>query len=105
MTTSNYIGTLYEKLDTITAHSYIAKSQARYLANLKDSLQEREVILLGDFAENYHFITQDEIQGYHWNKQSCTLHPIVIYRNTGGKLASHSLCILSDDIEHDVSLV
>ena len=105
MTISDYIGTLYEKLDTITANSYIAKSQARYLANLNDNLQEGEVILSGDFAENYNFIVQDEIQGYHWNKQSCTLHPIVIYINAGGKLASHSLCIFADDLEHDVSLV
>ena len=105
MTISDYIGTLCEKLDAITAHSYIAKSQARYLANLKENLQDREVILLNDFAENSNFTVKDEIHGYHWNKQSCTLHPIVIYINTGDELVSHSLCILLDDLEHDVSLV
>ena len=26
-------------------------------------------IVLGDFSENYKFLFQDEVQGYHWNKQ------------------------------------
>lgn len=42
ITISDYIATLYEKLD---AHSYTAKLQARYLANLKDNIQEGEVVL------------------------------------------------------------
>ena len=81
-----------------------ARSQARYLANL-NNLQEGKLILLGGNTRNYNFTVQDEILGYHWNNQSCTLHPIVMYMNTGGKLASHSLCILSDHLEHDVSLL
>ena len=84
---------------------YIAKSQAKYLANLNKNLQEGELILLDDFAENCNLTVQDEILGYYQNKQSCILHPIVIYVNTGGKLASHALCILSDDLEHDFSLL
>ena len=69
---------------------YKAKSQAKYLANLNKNLQEGELILLGDFAENCNLTVQGEILGYYQNKQSCTLHPIVIYVNTGGKLASHA---------------
>lgn len=42
ITISDYIATLCEKLD---AHSYTAKLQARYLANLKDNIQEGEVVL------------------------------------------------------------
>ena len=59
---------------------------------------------MGDFPENYNLTVQDEIQGKQWKKQSCTLHPIVIYITTGGELVSHSLCINSDHPEHDVSL-
>ena len=57
--------------------------------------------LLLDFAENYHYIVQDEIQGYHWNKDQCTLHPVVIYYREGNEVKHISLCILSDDLEHD----
>jgi hypothetical protein len=60
---------LVQKLNTLTAHSYIAKVQAKYLKKCKEELKEIEVIVLGDFAENYKFVIQDEIQGFHWNKQ------------------------------------
>ena len=33
-----------------------------YLRAKKESLKENEVIVLGDFAENYLFFVQDEIQ-------------------------------------------
>ena len=37
------------------------------------------MIVLGDFAENYQFLVQDEIQSYHWSKEYCSLHPLVVY--------------------------
>ena len=104
-TIDEFIETLCSKLDDITSHSYIACSQAKYLKSLKESLNSKEVIVLGDFAENYQFVVQDEIQGYHWNKQQCTLHPIVIYYQSDGNLLSKSLCFISDDLEHDVNIV
>lgn len=67
-------------------------------------MREDEVITLGDFAENYMFIIQDEIQGFHWNKQSCTLHPIVMYHNKD-KLTEKCLCFISDDLNHDTGFV
>ena len=59
-----------------------------------------------DFAENFNFIIQDEIQSYHWSKGYCTLHPIVIYLlDSEGKLKPESLCIISDDNTHDTNFV
>ena len=60
---------------------------------------------MGDFAENYQFVIQDEIQGFHWNKQSCTLHPIVLYYMKDNKLMEKSLCFISDDLNHDTCFV
>ena len=49
---------------------------------------------------------QDEVQGFHWNKDQCILHPVVIYhRNQLGDLLCLSLCFISDDLEHDTSFV
>ncbi len=56
-----FIEKLAEKLNNITSHSYIARAQAAYLKKLKQELPSDEVIVLGDFAENYKFIVQDEI--------------------------------------------
>ena len=50
-------------------------------------------------------MVQDEIQSFHWTKKSCTLHSVVIYVKCDGELVSHSLCVLSDDMDHDTSLV
>ena len=106
-TVGEFIEDLCGKLDTITAHSYIAKAQANYLKSLKEKMGRDEAIVLGDFAENYKFVVQDEIQGYHWNQKQCTLHPVVIYHRCtqDSDLASRSLCFISDDLDHDVYMV
>ena len=33
----------------------------------------------GDFAGNYQYLIQDDIQSFQWSKEYCTLHPLVIY--------------------------
>ena len=53
---SEFISLLIEKLQALTTHSFIATSQAKYLKKVKEELREEEVIVLGDFAENYKFI-------------------------------------------------
>ena len=101
-----FIELLCEKVDELTEHSFIAKSQNAYLKKQKEELKQDEAIIICDFAENYQYVTQDEVQGAHWNKKYCTLHPVSIYHRTeSGSLETHSLCALSDDIKHDVPLV
>ena len=101
----DFISLLVEKLNTLTTHSYIAKAQAKYLKKCKEELKENEVIVLGNFAENYQFVIQDEIQGFHWNQQSCTLHPIVIYYKKDNILSQKSICFILDDLNHDTCFV
>ena len=74
-----FIEQLCEQLDEITSHCFIARSKSQYLNKLKENLKCGEVIILEDFAEKFSFIVQDEIQGYHWNNQHCSLHSIVLY--------------------------
>ena len=100
-----YIELIIHQLSKLTPHSYIAKSQSQYLKNLKNSINSETVIFLGDFAENYKFIIQDEIQSFHWSNMQCTLHPVVIYYKCNEELKSGSYCIISDDNNHDVSMV
>ena len=100
-----FVEVLVDKMNDLTAHSYIARAQAQYLKQCKEELADDSVIILGDFAENFKFIIQDEVQSYHWNQQSCTLHPVVVYFKKHGILASSSLCFISDDLNHDTSFV
>ena len=74
---------------------------------VKTELKIDEVIVLGDFAENYKFVVQDEIQGLQ-NSSQCTLHPIIVYfkhEQLENELLSHSLCYISNDLTHDVGMV
>ena len=50
---------------------------------------------LGDFTENYRFVIQDEVQGFHWNNFQCTLHPVVTYYQENDELKNISYCIIS----------
>ena len=72
---------------------------------LKSEIDCSTVLLLGDFAENYQFLIQDEVQGFHWNNSQCTLHPVVTYYQENDELKNISYCVISDDRKHDVALV
>ena len=93
-------------INNLTRHSYLAKAQARYVKSKKESLGATKVMVLGDFAENYQYLTQDEIQSFHWSKEYCTLHPLVIYyKDADGNLQHYSLCFISDDNTLNTSFV
>ena len=105
-TCEEYKELLIDTIDRLTKHSYLSKAQAKYLNEKKENLGQNEVLVLGDFAENYQYLIQDEIQSYHWSKEYCTLHPVVVYyRNNDGVLNHLSLCFISDDNTHDTAFV
>jgi hypothetical protein len=68
----------------------------------KSSLQQGKVIVLGDFSENYSFIIQDAVQGFHWNNQQATIHPFVSYfKNSKNGLENLCFEIISECLYHD----
>ena len=96
---------LCEKIDDLTTHSFIAKSQGSYLKLLKETLDDETAIVTLDFAENYQYVYQHEVQSYHWCKKYCSLHPVVLYIKVDGQLECVSMCVLSDDLKHDTVFV
>ena len=105
MPVGEFVEKLLETIDALTPHSYIAKCQANYLKARKKKITEETAIVLGDFAENYTFTVQDEVQSYHWSRPYCTLHPVVLYYKQNAELLNRSFCFLSDDLEHDTNFV
>ncbi len=62
--------------------------------------QSNSIVLL-DFADNFKFFVQEEVQSYHWNNQQRTLHTVVVYyKDFQDNLQEFSLCILSEDMNH-----
>ena len=105
-TIDEYKQLLFKTIDELTKNSYLAKCQKHYLKAKKEKLTKAETIVLGDFAENYQFVIQNETQGYHWSKMYCTLHPIAIYLlDNKGSIIDDSLCFISDDNTHDTAFV
>ena len=102
---SDFIGIICNSLQDLTSHSYISKTQAEYLKIRKENIDNETAISLGDFAENYSFVVQDEVQSFHWNNLQCTLHPVVLYYKIDETLTHKSFCIISDDMKHDVDMV
>ena len=101
----SFIEMLITSLEELKPHSFISREQARYLNELKENLAESSVILLGDFAENYSFVVQDDVQSFHWNNMQCSLHPVVIYYRKDDALHHLSYTVISDDTTHDVNFV
>ena len=99
-----FIENLVDQVVKLTRHSFSAKAQSAYMNTLKSSLTlKEEMILQGDFAENYSFVVQDEIQSFHWENMQVTLHPFVAYyRLEDDSLAHKNICIIliSDCRDH-----
>ena len=71
------INELLKQLSNLRAHDFIAKQQAAFLEETKANLKQGEAV--GDFSENYSFVIQGAIQGFHWNNDQATTHPFIAY--------------------------
>ena len=74
-----YTENVIKKIQSITAHSYIAQAQLEHKWKLKNELQSDSIIFLGDFAENSGFVVRDEVQSFYWRNLQAMLYPEVIY--------------------------
>lgn len=79
MDTQEFIDTFLEKLLNLLPHNFTAERQANYLKHVKNNLKATECIIICDFSENYSFVVQDAVQGFHWANAQCTIHPCAIY--------------------------
>ena len=57
--------------------------QADFMCQKKLSLGQGEFLILADFSKKFSFVVQDEVQCFHWNNNSATIHPFVCYSNEG----------------------
>ena len=80
---AEFLEMLIQEIDQLTTHHYVARNQSNYLKHLKVTLEPKQAIIILDFAENYSFIVQDAIQGFHWNNSQATLHPFAVYYRDG----------------------
>ena len=101
---NEFINLLVEKLDNITTHSFIAKSQASYLKQLKYN-RCRWGDCSGIFCRELFFPCTGWDSGIPLEKSQCSLHPVVVYIRSSNNLVESSLCILSENLNQDVTFV
>lgn len=103
--TEDFVEELCEKLKELISHDFISKAQSKFISNKKENLQEDEVLLQCDFAENYAYVLQDAAQGFHYNNDQCTVFTVLFYYRFGGQLEHQSIILLSDSTTHDAAAV
>lgn len=99
---TDFVDYFVEKLFKLKPHDFIAKQQSNFLRQTKENLQQNEFVVISDFAENYSFVVQDEVQAHHWNKSQCTLHPFSIYYKDGEDVKTISFVVVAESIEHNI---
>ena len=105
-TVPEFVEKLIGKLQTLKLHQFIHSQQTSYYYSMKENLAPGEVLVVGDFSENYAFVYQDAVQGVHWSNTSCTLHPWVCYfLGQDGILKTHTSLIISDCLSHNTVAV
>ena len=66
--------------------------------NQKENLDSDMCFVMLDFAENYQYILQDEIQSFHWNNSQCSIHPAVTYhKDVSNVFQEKSFGFISED--------
>ena len=106
-TVDEFIQTVTEMIYDLCHHHFIKNSQASYLRDSKENLDNKTSIILMDFAENYSFIIQDTIQGFYWQLCQATLHPFAVYYRdlSTNELRCGSYCAISDHLKHNQTTV
>jgi len=79
MPTPQFIDFVCCELTNLLKHHYITNNQQLYLRELKSTMKKEEIIIWGDFAENYSPVIQDAIQSEYFNHKQVTVHPFTIY--------------------------
>ena len=64
-TVEEFISKTIDGVYELCPHRFISKAQVNHLRTAKENLLQNEVIILLDFAENYSFVVQDVVQGFH----------------------------------------
>ncbi len=94
--------TFCDNISKLLPHHFIAEQQSNYLKYCKEHLNSGECIIICDFSENYSFVVQDAVQGFHWSNSQCTIHPFAIYyKDVNNELQFISIIAISESLKHN----
>ena len=94
-------GEFYSQMESFARHVYNVKHQHKELKYLKENLNNDELIIQEDFAENHTLRQQNEIMAAHWSPQQVTVFTAVVYYSQDQKLQHISYAIVSNELDHN----
>lgn len=103
--TDEFTDEFCRRIQILKRHDFIAKQQSIFCSKSREALKEGEVLVTGDFSENYSFVLQDAAQGFHYNNAQATLHPFICYYRDGEVVKHLNVVIISDCLCHDTVAV
>ena len=59
-----------------------------------ENLEDGEIVISFDFAENYAFVIQNSAQSFHWNNNQATISIIIVYYRENDDLKHESVAII-----------
>lgn len=74
-------GKIEQKIPSFIQHTFRAKWQDCMFCQLLESFPPGTVVTIIDFAENYTFEGQDEIQSMHWHSDQITILVVITLRH------------------------
>nr|CAI5856331.1 unnamed protein product [Callosobruchus analis] len=94
---------LHEDLEQLFAHERNIVHQYKAIKDLKQNLQEEDVLMHMDFSENYCTKYAEEIQTFHFggSRGQLSLHTVIVYL----KNSKHSYCTVSNNITHSPAAI
>lgn len=95
-----YLEKLKTGLEKLLLHSFLVKKRNDFVTSKKIEMTENECIVTCDFSENYAFVVQNSVQGFHWNNNQATVHPFAIYHKVNDEVEMQSFVIISDCLHH-----
>ncbi|GAQ89961.1 hypothetical protein KFL_005820050 [Klebsormidium nitens] len=114
---SELFSALGAKVPPFLQHTFRVKWQDKQFRELLDTFPVGTVVSVIDFAENYSFEQQDEIQSMHWHSDQITILVHITYRHKqleidgvestaeNRQIARETVFYISDDKQHDTHFV
>ena len=105
MQTSEFLAFLKSKLRIFITHNYLARWQSQQFKECIQSFPDDVVVSVVDFAENYSFKEQNEIQSMHWHSSQVSILVHITYIKKAGDIIKTVHFFISDDTIHDTLFV
>ena len=94
-----------QHLNVFIPHNFQSYWQNSQFKECLKNFPDDVVMSVVDFAENYTFKVQNEIQSMHWYNDQCTIMVQICYWKEDGNLKKESVFYISDDKQHDTLFV